>query len=81
MGNLSTTKKKHVEILSFITEFKIEFLLPFVSCRKVLGKQSEIMSEKAYCHLQISMISLQNLLVTFQFVSNLLKNLRHVMVL
>ena len=26
--------------LSFITEFEIEFLLPFTSCRKVLGKMS-----------------------------------------
>ena len=25
--------------LSFITQFKIEFLLPFTSCRKVLGKK------------------------------------------
>ena len=24
--------------LSFITQFKIEFLLPFSSCKKVLGK-------------------------------------------
>ena len=24
--------------LSFITQFKIEFLLPFTGCRKVLGK-------------------------------------------
>ena len=24
--------------LSFITQFKIEFLLPFTSCRKELGK-------------------------------------------
>ena len=26
--------------LSFITQFKIEFLLPFTDCRKVLGKMS-----------------------------------------
>ena len=31
-------RKKHMKILSFITQFKIEFLLPFTSCRKVLGK-------------------------------------------
>ena len=27
--------------LSFITQFKIEFLLPFTGCRKVLGKMPE----------------------------------------
>ena len=31
-------KKKHMKRLSFITQFKIEFLLPFTGCRKVLGK-------------------------------------------
>ena len=29
-------KKKHEE-MSFIPLFKIEFLLPFIDCRKVLG--------------------------------------------
>ena len=33
-------KKKHMKRLSFITQFKIEFLLPFTDCRKVLGKMS-----------------------------------------
>ena len=28
--------------LSFITQFKIEFLLPFTDCRKVLGKMPDI---------------------------------------
>ena len=27
--------------LSFITQFKIEFLLQFISCRNVLGKMPE----------------------------------------
>ena len=27
--------------LSFITQFKIEFSLPFIGCRKVLGKMPE----------------------------------------
>ena len=31
-------KKEHMKRLSFITQFKIEFLLPFTGCRKVLGK-------------------------------------------
>ena len=31
-------RKKHIRRLSFITQFKIEFLLLFTSCRKVLGK-------------------------------------------
>ena len=32
------TKHTHIKRLSFITQFKIEFLLPFTGCRKVLGK-------------------------------------------
>ena len=28
--------------LSFITQFKIEFILPFTGCRKVLGKMPAI---------------------------------------
>ena len=31
-------KKQHLESLSFITQFKIEFLLTFTGCRKMLGK-------------------------------------------
>ena len=31
-------KKKHMKGLSFITQFKIEFVLTFTGCRKVLGK-------------------------------------------
>ena len=31
-------KKQHVKRLSFITQFKIEFLLLFTGCRKMLGK-------------------------------------------
>ena len=43
MANLSKifqkqTKKKHIKSLSFITRFKIEFLVPFTGLRKVLGK-------------------------------------------
>ena len=33
-------KKKRMERLSFITQFKIEFLPPFTDCRKVLGKMT-----------------------------------------
>ena len=36
----------------------------------------QIVSEKAFCHSQISTIFFQNFLVTFQFASNLLSNLR-----
>ena len=37
--NLSGVFKKiHVKSLNFITQFKIEFLLPITGCRKVLGK-------------------------------------------
>ena len=31
-------KKNHMKRLSFITQFKIEFLVPFTGCRKVLRK-------------------------------------------
>ena len=31
-------RKKHVKKLSFITQFKVRFLIPFTSCRKVLEK-------------------------------------------
>ena len=32
------TKQKNMKRLSFITQFKIEFLPPFTGCRKILGK-------------------------------------------
>ena len=43
MGKLSRVfqkqkRKKHMKKLGFITQFKIEFLLPFTGCRKMLGK-------------------------------------------
>ena len=46
MENLSRvfqkqSKKKHVKRLSFITPLKIEFLVPVIGCRKVLGKMPE----------------------------------------
>ena len=31
-------KKKHMQRLSFITQFMTDFLLPFTGCRKVFGK-------------------------------------------
>ena len=45
-GNLSRVfqkqkRKKHMKKLSLINHFKIEFLLPFSCCRKVLGKMPE----------------------------------------
>ena len=40
----------------------------------------QIVSEKAFYHSEISMISLHNFLVTFYFVSNLRSNLRSEMV-
>ena len=42
-------KKKHIKRLSFITQFKIEFLLPFTSSRKVLGKIPAEVWEKKLC--------------------------------
>ena len=37
-GVSKTKKKKHKKRLSFITQLKIEFLLPITGCRKMLGK-------------------------------------------
>ena len=38
-------QKQNMKRLSFITQFKIEFLLPFTGCRKVLGKMSDLVME------------------------------------
>ena len=49
MGFLKKKKKKkktHMKRLSFITQFKIELLLPFTSCRKLLGKMPAIRVHK-----------------------------------
>ena len=35
------TRRVKLKRLNFITEFKIEFLLPFTGCRKVLRKMPE----------------------------------------
>ena len=35
------TTKKHIKSSSFITRFKIEFLLPFAGHRKVLGEMPD----------------------------------------
>ena len=37
-GVSKTKKKKKMKRLTFITQFKIELLLPLTSCRNVLGK-------------------------------------------
>ena len=42
-NNFSKEKKKNMKRLNFITQFKIEFLLSFLGCRKVLGKIPEHM--------------------------------------
>ena len=41
---ISKTKKKKNMRLNFITQFKIEFLLLFAGCRKVLGKMPVVTS-------------------------------------
>ena len=38
-------QKQNMKRLSFITQFKMEFLLPFTGCRKVLGKMSDLVME------------------------------------
>ena len=39
LSRLFKSKKKNIKRLGFkITQFKIEFLLPFTSCRKMLEK-------------------------------------------
>ena len=40
---LEFEKEKKMKRLSFITQFKIEFLLLFTSCRKLLGKLFDVM--------------------------------------
>ena len=40
------TRRFKCERLSFTTQFKIEFLLPFTGCRKVLGKMPANMVAK-----------------------------------
>ena len=47
MENLRSVLKKkkthtHMERLSFLTQFKIEFILSLTGCRKVLGKICEM---------------------------------------
>ena len=37
-------EKKHMKRLSFITQFKVQFLLLFTGCRKVLGKMPSLQS-------------------------------------
>ena len=41
--------------LSFITQFKIEFLWPFTGCRKVLGKMPDTQNENNYISCAISL--------------------------
>ena len=38
--------------MSFITQFKIEFLLPFTGCRKVLGKMPDMVRVWNYVYLR-----------------------------
>ena len=38
MGSFEEKLTKRVKEMSFITQFKIEFLLPFTGCRNVFGK-------------------------------------------
>ena len=60
--------------LSFITQFKIEFLLPFTDCRKVLGKMFAIVVKKCFTYLHIWCIFL--ILPYFQGLSDLKKSHR-----
>ena len=50
------SKKIHMKRYSFITQFKIEFLLPFTGCKKVLGKMpvGGIFTEEASMITKIS---------------------------
>ena len=57
MENLSRVfhkqeRKKHMKRLSFITKFKIQFLLLFNGCRKVLGKMP---AQNKQNHIQFNM--------------------------
>ena len=46
--------KKHMKRLSFITQFKIAFLLPFTGCRKVLGKMPLYRILAAFIYVDMS---------------------------
>ena len=53
MENLSRgfrKKNKNTKRLSFTTQFKIEFLLPFTNCRKVLRKMTALLTEDLSWH-------------------------------
>ena len=39
-NNKTNKQKQHMNRLSFITQFMIEFSLPFTGCRKVFGKKN-----------------------------------------
>ena len=47
-------RKKHVNRMSFITQFKIEFLLPFTGCKKVLGKMPVYPQKFCYVGYEVS---------------------------
>ena len=38
--------------LSFITQFKIEFLLPFTGCKKLLGKMPDEVTKATVCFVR-----------------------------
>ena len=40
VSKMKKEKKKRMKRLSFMTQFKIEFLLLFTGCRKILGKNA-----------------------------------------
>ena len=49
--------------LSFITQFKIEFLLPFTGCRKLLGKMPDKNVTYIYIYIYIYISSISSILV------------------
>ena len=53
-------KKKHMKRLSFIAQSKIEFLLLFIGCRKVLEKMPVLIPVfswfKDHCYLSLELV-------------------------
>ena len=56
-------RKTFMKRLSYITHFKIEFLLPFIGCRKVLGKMPGLVFQ--YVELNIYRFTISYILHYF----------------
>ena len=60
------TNKKHMKRLIFITQFKIEFLLPFTNCWKVFGKISCVLRAEIF----LNFIELMPIPINIKIITN-----------